>query len=81
MRTINVPSFQGEDWYVFVFTVQEFIGELKENEEGYLKWIPDAELGSLRSGQVIISSCPGSSKADISRRSLCTKGRKWWITK
>jgi len=41
------PAFKGEDWYVFVFTAEEFSGELKENEEGFLKWIPDGELESL----------------------------------
>jgi 8-oxo-dGTP diphosphatase len=41
------PAFKGNDWYVFVFTAREFSGELQENEEGYLKWIPDAELESL----------------------------------
>jgi len=40
-------DFKGNDWYVFVFTVEEFSGELKENGEGYLKWIPDTELESL----------------------------------
>ena len=41
------PGFKGDDWYVFVFTATEFDGELKENGEGYLKWIPDAEMESL----------------------------------
>jgi 8-oxo-dGTP diphosphatase len=41
------PGFKGNDWYVFVFTANEFSGELNENEEGYLKWIPDAEEASL----------------------------------
>jgi 8-oxo-dGTP diphosphatase len=41
------PGFKGDDWYVFVFTATDFNGELKENGEGYLKWIPDAELESL----------------------------------
>jgi 8-oxo-dGTP diphosphatase len=40
-------SFKGDDWYVFVFKAREFSGELKENEEGYLQWIPDAQLESL----------------------------------
>jgi len=40
-------DFTSENWYVFVFTAQEFGGELKENGEGYLKWIPDKELESL----------------------------------
>ncbi len=41
------PGFKGDDWYVFVFTAQDFSGELKENGEGYLEWIPDNELESL----------------------------------
>jgi 8-oxo-dGTP diphosphatase len=41
------PAFKGNDWYVFVFTATEFSGELKENEEGYLEWIPDDKLESL----------------------------------
>ena len=41
------PGFKSNDWYVFVFTAREFSGELKENEEGYLEWIPEAQLESL----------------------------------
>ena len=41
------PGFKGNNWYVFVFTSTEFNGDLQENEEGYLKWIPDSELESL----------------------------------
>lgn len=41
------PAFKGDDWYVFVFTANEFSGELQENHEGYLEWIPDDRLGSL----------------------------------
>ncbi len=41
------PDFKGNDWYVFVFTATEFRGEVKENEEGYLQWVPDFELESL----------------------------------
>jgi 8-oxo-dGTP diphosphatase len=40
-------AFKGDDWYVFVFTAREFKGRLKETEEGYLEWIPDAQLESL----------------------------------
>jgi 8-oxo-dGTP diphosphatase len=40
-------SFRGDDWYVFVFSAREFSGELKENGEGYLQWIPDDELEAL----------------------------------
>ena len=41
------PGFKGNDWYVFVFTANEFSGELHENDEGYLEWIPDDRLESL----------------------------------
>ena len=41
------PGFKGNDWYVFVFTAREFSGELRENHEGNLEWIPDAQLESL----------------------------------
>jgi 8-oxo-dGTP diphosphatase len=41
------PAFKGLDWYVFVFTANEFSGELHENHEGYLEWIPDDRLESL----------------------------------
>jgi 8-oxo-dGTP diphosphatase len=41
------PGFKGNDWYVFVFTAGAFSGEIRENYEGYLEWIPDARLESL----------------------------------
>jgi 8-oxo-dGTP diphosphatase len=44
---VMFPGFKGNDWYVFVFTTETFTGDLKENGEGYLKWVPDAELESL----------------------------------
>jgi 8-oxo-dGTP diphosphatase len=44
---IMFPGFKGADWYVFVFTAKKFSGELKENGEGYLKWIPNMDLESL----------------------------------
>ncbi len=45
---ISFPEFaRGEDWYVFVFVVPEFEGELIESPEGELAWIPDGELSSL----------------------------------
>jgi 8-oxo-dGTP diphosphatase len=40
-------GFKGNDWYVFVYTAETFSGDLKENEEGFLQWIPDAELEGL----------------------------------
>jgi 8-oxo-dGTP diphosphatase len=44
---LTFPAFKGQDWTVFVFTATGFSGELKENQEGYLEWIPDEELESL----------------------------------
>src|SRR5512140_1414188 len=41
------PGFKGNDWYVFVFTANDFKGDLKENGEGYLQWIPDFEMENL----------------------------------
>jgi len=41
------PGFKGDDWYVFVFSATEFIGELINSPEGELRWVPDEELDSL----------------------------------
>jgi 8-oxo-dGTP diphosphatase len=41
------PKFKGDDWYVFVFTANEFNGELIDSPEGKLEWIPDEKLTSL----------------------------------
>ena len=46
-RLCGFPGFKGNDWYVFVFTASEFSGDLQENGEGYLPWIPDADLEFL----------------------------------
>jgi 8-oxo-dGTP diphosphatase len=44
---VMFPGFKGDDWYVFVFTATKFSGELRENGDGYLKWIPDEKLEAL----------------------------------
>ncbi|MFO7447700.1 MAG: 8-oxo-dGTP diphosphatase [Ignavibacteriaceae bacterium] len=45
---ITEPFFDGlEDWYVFVFTAEEFTGELTDTNEGVLEWIPDDKLFDL----------------------------------
>lgn len=41
------PKFKGDDWYVFVFTANNFEGELIDSPEGRLEWIPDEQLTSL----------------------------------
>jgi 8-oxo-dGTP diphosphatase len=40
-------DFAGDDWFVWVFTAEEFSGDLIESSEGHLKWIPDDEVTSL----------------------------------
>lgn len=45
---ITFPLFDGkEDWYVFVFTAEEFSGKLIESNEGNLEWIPNEKLTEL----------------------------------
>ena len=41
------PKFRGNDWYVFVFTANEFSGKLIDSPEGNLEWIPDEEILDL----------------------------------
>lgn len=40
-------DFAGDDWYVWVFTADEFNGKLIESNEGRLEWIPDEEVTAL----------------------------------
>jgi 8-oxo-dGTP diphosphatase len=40
-------KFKGNDWYVFVFTANNFSGELIDSPEGRLEWIPDEKILSL----------------------------------
>lgn len=44
---IMFSGFKGNDWYVFVFTADDFSGELLPSPEGDLRWVPDGELASL----------------------------------
>jgi len=44
---LTFAGFKGDDWYVFTYTADEFSGELVENGEGYLEWIPDDRLEEL----------------------------------
>lgn len=41
------PIFKGNDWYVFVFTASDFVGELIDSPEGRLEWIPDEKILDL----------------------------------
>ena len=40
-------DFNQEDWYVFLFTANEFTGELKLNDEGELAWIEKTKMNDL----------------------------------
>jgi 8-oxo-dGTP diphosphatase len=45
---ITFPIFDGvEDWYVFLFTTDEFTGELIDSAEGNLEWVPINELTNI----------------------------------
>lgn len=45
---ITFPLFDGvEDWYVFLFTADEFSGKLIDSPEGKLEWIPIDRLTEL----------------------------------
>jgi 8-oxo-dGTP diphosphatase len=45
---ITFPRFSNdEDWYAFVFVIDQFAGELIDSPEGHLKWIPDKEILDL----------------------------------
>jgi 8-oxo-dGTP diphosphatase len=45
---ITFPGFANEeDWYTFMFSADEFSGELIDSPEGTLAWIPDEQLLDL----------------------------------
>jgi 8-oxo-dGTP diphosphatase len=42
---ITFPGFfNEEDWYTFLFVIDDFEGELIDSPEGHLQWIPDGKL-------------------------------------
>jgi 8-oxo-dGTP diphosphatase len=45
---LTFPMFDGiDDWYVFVYTADNFEGKLIDSNEGNLEWIPNDELTDL----------------------------------
>lgn len=45
---ITFPMFDGfDDWYVFIFTITNYEGELIDSPEGKLEWIPNEKLTEL----------------------------------
>ena len=61
---LTFPKFANdEDWYVFVFVVHEFTGQLIKSNEGVLKWIDDGQLVNLDlwAGDTIFFTLVGAS--------------------
>jgi len=45
---ITFPGFYDqEDWYTFLFMINDFEGQLIDSPEGHLQWIPDHHLLDL----------------------------------
>ncbi len=45
---LTFPGFSNdEDWYAFVFVIDEFVGQLTESPEGTLHWVDDADVPGL----------------------------------
>lgn len=45
---ITFPGFSNEeDWYTFLFVINDFDGELIDSPEGHLQWIQDDKLLAL----------------------------------
>jgi 8-oxo-dGTP diphosphatase len=45
---LTFPAFaKDEDWYVFVFVVEDFWGELIDSPEGNLQWVDNSDLTRL----------------------------------
>ncbi|KNF09975.1 8-oxo-dGTP diphosphatase MutX [Gottschalkia purinilytica] len=45
---LTFPKFKDdEDWYMFLYTANEFEGELTESDEGDLEWIEDNLVNEL----------------------------------
>lgn len=45
---ITFPGFANEeDWYTYIFVVDDFEGELIDSPEGHLEWIPNERLMEL----------------------------------
>lgn len=40
-------SDQGESEYMYLYTATDYKGELKECDEGLLKWVPKNKIGTL----------------------------------
>ena len=46
---MTFPKFKDdEDWYVFLFTADQFSGDMIECDEGHLEWIDDDKIVDLK---------------------------------
>lgn len=41
---LSFPGFDDDEWHVFLYTVNEFVGEIIESNEGTLKWVKNNEV-------------------------------------
>lgn len=48
---LTFPNFKGDEWLVFLYTANEYYGEIIECDEGILKWIPNEDLLDLEMSQ------------------------------
>jgi 8-oxo-dGTP diphosphatase len=45
---LTFPAFDNqEDWYTFLFVIDDFEGQLIDSPEGYLQWIPNDQIQKL----------------------------------
>ncbi|MCL2421306.1 MAG: 8-oxo-dGTP diphosphatase [Defluviitaleaceae bacterium] len=44
---LTFPGFGDEDWYVFLFLITEFTGDIKPCDEGELRWIDKDKIKDL----------------------------------
>lgn len=44
---VTFVSDQGESEYMYLYTATDYKGELKECDEGLLKWVPKNKIGTL----------------------------------
>ncbi|GKX29096.1 7,8-dihydro-8-oxoguanine triphosphatase [Vallitalea longa] len=48
---LTFPEFGKDDWYVFLYTVNDFEGQLIECDEGNLKWVNNEDVQKLKMSQ------------------------------
>jgi 8-oxo-dGTP diphosphatase len=71
-RLPDLPAVRrDEDWYAFVFVVDEFEGRLIDSPEGWLEWIEDTKLLELGWGKATATSWMAGRRD--SSRNLFTK--------